>query len=141
MLPVITINCKATIAGHFKVAEVIRSSGALFLCRPPPPRSLQTSSLLMLPLSSFVLSLALHRSVVPGYLPQLQPDADAGSAGYGSESPGSVKCHFAQHSVLPSLFAAAIHSKVSSDIVEEEWCGCVSGSLVLILESSPNYFS
>lgn len=66
--------------------------------------SLQASSPLTLPLSSFVLSLALHGSVVPGYLPQLQPDADTGSAGYGSESPGSVKCHFIQRAMLLSLF-------------------------------------
>lgn len=48
-----------------------------------------------LPVSIFICSnlflyLALHRSTVPGYLPQLQPDPDTSAAGYGSESPGSV---------------------------------------------------
>jgi len=38
------------------------------------------------------LSLALYRGIVPGYLPQLQPDLDPSAAGYGSESTGSVKC-------------------------------------------------
>lgn len=98
------------------MAQVICSGGALILSFSNP------SSLLTPPLSYFVLSPALHRSVVPGYLPQLQPDADAGSAGYGSESSGSVKCHFAQHSVLPSLFAAVLHFKVSLDVVEEDGC-------------------
>lgn len=86
-------------SGPLQVAQVIRYGGALSLSH-----SLQASSLLTLPLSSFVLSLALHGSVVPGYLPQLQPDADTGSAGYGSESPGSVKGHFIQRAMLLSLF-------------------------------------
>lgn len=42
---------------------------------------------------SFLYS-ALCRGIVPGYLPQLQPDADTGATGHGSESPGSVKCQF-----------------------------------------------
>lgn len=119
-------------SGPLEVAQVIRYGGAL-------SHSLQASSPLTLPLSSFVLSLALHGSVVPGHLPQLQPDADTGSAGYGSESPGSVKCHFIQRAMLLSLFffAATLHFKVSCDVVEED--GCVSWSLVFILESFLNY--
>lgn len=87
LLPFITIKCNAA----QKRAALSVPGGSFWWCTLLSVRhSPQTSSLLT---SRFVLSLALHRSVVPGYLPQLQPDADAGTAGYGSESPGSVTSH------------------------------------------------
>lgn len=55
--------------------------------------------------SALFLYLALYRSIVPGYLPQLQPDTDTGATGYGSESPGSVKCQFKYYFMPNRKFA------------------------------------
>lgn len=58
------------------------------------------------PFCSFLYS-ALCRSIVPGHLPQLQPDADTGATGHGSESPGSVYANiFSMPKAKSALFSA-----------------------------------